>query len=191
MNRQETYKILSMLQANYPDSFRGMSKDAAEVKVKDESEGGEDEYSFLGGIKDAFATIPENLKGIGGRLLDPLGVGDAKDEAEDNAEETVAAVGALRKHFPKGFHQVFSFLLFILLYVPCIAATGVVFREIGKLYGTIFVGYLTLLGWSVATIYHAVMVSGSSLWFSIGTGILVAMFGGFWAYGRKHRVDMI
>lgn len=33
MNRQETYKILSMLQANYPDSFRGMSKDAAEVKV--------------------------------------------------------------------------------------------------------------------------------------------------------------
>ena len=165
--------------------------DAAEVKVKDESEGGEDEYSFLGGIKDAFATIPENLKGIGGRLLDPLGVGDAKDEAEDNAEETVAAVGALRKHFPKGFHQVFSFLLFILLYVPCIAATGVVFREIGKLYGTIFVGYLTLLGWSVATIYHAVMVSGSSLWFSIGTGILVAMFGGFWAYGRKHRVDMI
>ena len=33
MNKQETYKILSLLQANYPDSFRGMSKDAAEVKV--------------------------------------------------------------------------------------------------------------------------------------------------------------
>ena len=155
------------------------------------SEEAEEEYSFLGGIKAAFATIPENLKGIGGRLLDPLGVGDAQGEAEDEAEETAAAVGALRQHFPKGFHQVFSFLLFILLYVPCIAATGVVFREIGKLYGTIFVGYLTLLGWSAATIYHAVMVSGSSLWFSIGTGILVAMFGGFWAYGRKHRVDMI
>ena len=155
------------------------------------SEDAEDEYSFLGGIKAAFATIPENLKGIGGRLFDPLGVGDAQDEAEDEAEETAAAVGALRQHFPKGFHQVYAFLLFILLYVPCIAATGVVFREIGKLYGTIFVGYLTLLGWSVATIYHALMVSGSSLWFSIGTGILVAMFGGFWAYGRKHRVDMI
>ena len=150
-----------------------------------------EEYSFLGGIKEAFATIPENLKGVGGRLLDPLGVGDAQGEAEDEAEETASAVGALRQHFPKGFHQVFSFLLFILLYVPCIAATGVVFREIGKLYGTIFIGYLTLLGWSVATIYHAVMVSGSSFWFSIGTGILVAMFAGFWAYGRKHRVDMI
>lgn len=150
----------------------------------------EEEYSFMGGIKDAFATIPENLKGVGSRLLDPLGVGDAQGEVEDD-EESTAAANALRQHFPKGFHQVFSFLLFILLYVPCIAATGVVFREIGKLYGTIFVGYLTLLGWSVATIYHAVMVSGSSLWFSIGAGILLAMFGGFWAYGKKHKVDMI
>ena len=149
------------------------------------------EYSFLGGIKDAFATIPENLKGIGGRLFDPLGVGNAKGEVEGEAEATAAAVDALRQHFPKGFHQVFSFLLFILLYVPCIAATGVVFREIGKLYGTIFVGYLTLLGWSIATVYHAVMVSGSSLWFSVGIGLLVLMFSGFWFYGRRHRVDLI
>lgn len=33
MDKQETYQILSLLQANYPDSFRGMSKQAAEVKV--------------------------------------------------------------------------------------------------------------------------------------------------------------
>ena len=98
---------------------------------------------------------------------------------------------SLRRDFPKGFHQVFSFLLFVLLYVPCLAATGVVYREIGKFYGTIFVGYLTVLGWSVATIYHAVAVSGSVTWLVVGCGLVAAMFGGFWAYGRKHRVDMI
>ena len=75
--------------------------------------------------------------------------------------------------------------------MPCIAATGVVFREIGKLYGAIFVGYLTLLGWSVATVYHALMVSHSAMWLAIGTGILASMFGAFWLYGKKHRVDMI
>ena len=85
----------------------------------------------------------------------------------------------------------YSFLLFVLLYVPCLAATGVVFREIGKLYGAIFVGYLTLLGWSVATVYHAVMVSHSGMWLVAGTSILALMFGGFWLYGKRHRVDMI
>lgn len=33
MNRQETFQIMTLLQANYPDSFRGMSKEAANVKV--------------------------------------------------------------------------------------------------------------------------------------------------------------
>ena len=96
----------------------------------------------------------------------------------------------LRRHFPKGFHQAFSYLLFILLYVPCLGATAVVFKEIGRLYGAIFVGYLTVLGWSVATMYHAVAVSGSILHLTLGAGILAALFAGFWAYGRHHRVDL-
>ena len=55
----------------------------------------------------------------------------------------------------------------------------------------VFVAYLTLVGWSVATVYHAVMVSQSVLWLAVGAGALTAMFAGFWAYGRKHRVDML
>jgi len=98
---------------------------------------------------------------------------------------------SLKSHFAKGFHQAFSYLLFILLYVPCIGATAVVFKEIGKGYGTVFVAYLTTLGWCVATMYHAAMVSGSTLWFSIGAGILAVMFGGFYLYGRHHRIDLV
>ena len=96
----------------------------------------------------------------------------------------------MRRHFPKGFHQAFAYLLFILLYVPCVGATALVFKEVGKGYGCVFVCFLTVLGWSVATIYHAVLVSGSLPWFCVGAGLLAAMFGGFWAYGRRHRVDM-
>lgn len=146
------------------------------------------EYSLIGGIKEAFATIPENLSGVF-----PFSVfldGDGKEE-EDAEEEDEAAIGALRRHFPGGFHQMFSYLLFVLLYVPCLAATGVVFREIGKFYGMVFVAYLTLLGWSVATVYHAVMVTQSAFWLMVGSGIIAAMFGGFWAYGRRHKVDML
>jgi len=96
----------------------------------------------------------------------------------------------LRRHFSKGFHQAFAYLLFILLYVPCVGATAVVFKEIGKIYGAVFVCYLTALGWSVATIYHAVAVSHSFLWLSVGIGIIATMFGFFWLYGRSHRIDM-
>ncbi len=99
-----------------------------------------------------------------------------------HGEEYAAAKSAelsehseLRRHFPKGFHQAFAYLLFILLYVPCMGATAVVFKEVGRLYGAIFIGYQTLLGWSVATIYHAVMVSNSLLWLGIGFGTIAFM----------------
>ena len=164
-------------------------EDAA-IKMDNAAE--EEEYSLVGGLKAAFISIPENLSGVWKGLVDPLGLSDAKEDVSAaESAENLAAIDSLKRHFPKGVHQMYSFLLFILLYVPCIAATGVVFREIGKLYGSIFVGYLTLLGWSVATIYHAVMVSHSGLWLVVGTSILLAMFGAFWLYGKKHRVDMI
>ena len=167
--------------------------DAKDLPAKVTEEENKKEYSLIGGLAEAFATIPENLSGVVAGFFDPLEI-DASIEGLANSEskaEQDAAVNSLRKHFPKGVHQMYSFLLFVLLYIPCIAATGVVFREVGKWYGTIFVCYLTLLGWSVATIYHAVMVSHSSLWFCIGAGILATMFGSFWCYGKRHRIDMI
>ena len=153
---------------------------------------GNESYSLIGGLKEAFASIPENLSGVLDGFIDPLGLASAEEELQgDGKAENDAAIDSLRRHFPKGVHQMFSFLLFVLLYVPCLAATGIVFREIGKFYGVVFVGYLTLLGWSVATIYHAVMVSHSGLWLCIGVGVLASMFGGFWLYGKKHRIDML
>jgi ferrous iron transport protein B len=123
-----------------------------------------------------------------GTLNGLYGQGDA---ASRDAADASAPVDGLRRHFPKGFNQAFSFLLFVLLYVPCIAATGTVFQEIGKGYGVVFVAYLTVLGWSVATMYHAVTVSGSVAWFGLAAGLLAAMFGFFRLYGKKHRVEMI
>ena len=105
--------------------------------------------------------------------------------------EELSGRAELRRHFPKGFHQAFAYLLFILLYVPCVGATAVVFKEIGKCYGVIFVTYLTVLGWSVAAIYHAVAVSHDPLWGAVGAGLIAAMFGGFAFYGRRHRVDLV
>ena len=122
----------------------------------------------------------------------PVGEGWGSDfeghRAAKNAE--LAERSELRRHFSKGFHQAFAYLLFILLYVPCLGATAVVFKEIGKFYGAIFVTYLTVLGWSVATMYHAVMVSGSPLWLGVGAGAIATLLGVFALIGRRHRVEL-
>ena len=118
------------------------------------------------------------------------GEGCHGEEYAEAKRTELAERSELRRHFPKGFHQAFAYLLFILLYVPCVGATAVVFKEIGKFYGAVFVSYLTVLGWSVATIYHAATVSHSPFWFAIGAGFVAMMFGSFWVYGRKHRVEL-
>ena len=129
----------------------------------------------------AKESVIGTLNGLYGMM------GEGKGDREHREQ---VGSGELRRHFSKGFHQAFAYLLFILLYVPCVGATAVVFKEIGKAYGAIFVGYLTALGWSVATMYHAAMVSHSPFWFAIGAGVVAVMFGGFWLYGHKHRVEM-
>ena len=122
----------------------------------------------------------------------PVGEGWGNDfeghRAAKNAE--LAERIELRNHFSKGFHQAFAYLLFVLLYVPCLGATAVVFKEIGKFYGAIFVTYLTVLGWSVATMYHAVTVSHSPFWLVVGAGVVAALFGAFALIGRRHRVEL-
>ena len=116
---------------------------------------------------------------------------DKEMQMEGRLPEEDRMENVMRRHFPRGFHQAFSYLLFILLYVPCVGATGVALKELGTFYGALFISYLTLLGWSVATVYHAVTVSHSVLWLSVGAGILVAMFGVFALIGRKRKVDMV
>ena len=116
--------------------------------------------------------------------------GCVREEYEAAKTSELSGRNELRRHFSKGLHQAFAYLLFVLLYVPCVGATAVVFKEIGRFYGAIFVGYMTLLGWSVATIYHSAMVSGDLLWGGIGVTLIVAMFGAFAIYGRTHRVDL-
>ena len=74
--------------------------------------------------------------------------------------------------------------------MPCLGATALVFKEAGRFYGCVFVAYLTALGWSVATVYHALTVSHDVAWLAAGGGLLALMSGFFWLYGRVRRVDM-
>jgi ferrous iron transport protein B len=140
------------------DSLYGSLGDEAAIAAGEETEA--DGFDFLGNIGAAFATIPANLADLGGTFLDPLGlsVGDVS-ELETAAEEQEVAFttfGQMALRFDTRV-AAFAYLLFVLMYFPCVAAMGAVYRETNAGW-TAFVGLWTtgLAYWS-AVLYYQVM----------------------------------
>ena len=167
--------------------------DKADAEEPD-ADTGEAPYNLWKGLSDAVGTIPENLKKVFAGLADPLKFasvsGDKKAVAEE-LETDVSVFKNMRARFSRGPHQAFAYLLFILLYVPCIAAMGAAFRELGRFYGLVLMGYLTVLGWSVATLYYQFTLGHQTAWIAFACTLLATMFGGFWLIGRRRKIRMI
>lgn len=113
--------------------------------------------TVFAGVMEAFATIPANLADVAGTALDPLGlsVGDVSsfDSAAGELEVSTGTFGSMVKLFADKT-AAFAYLLFILLYFPCVAAIAAVYREL-NLGWTLFVGaWTTGLAYMTATIFY-------------------------------------
>ncbi|WP_245869136.1 Fe(2+) transporter permease subunit FeoB, partial [Vibrio fujianensis] len=90
------------------------------------------EFDLLASLQEAVMSIPENLMGL--NFADPLGieVGDLTDNDAIAEEQEVDAsiFGNLQNYFVSSY-AAFSYLIFILLYTPCVAAMGAYVREFG------------------------------------------------------------
>ncbi|GAB6096237.1 Fe(2+) transporter permease subunit FeoB [Desulfatiferula olefinivorans] len=135
---------------------------------------------FWGGIVESFATVPENLLGVLGTLTDPLGlsVGDMSDQDVAAEEQGVSSgtFGTMVRMFD-GRIAAFAYLLFILLYFPCVAAIAAVYQETGIRW-TLFAGaWTTGLAWTASVMFYQIATLGrhpvTSLAWIIG---LVAVF---------------
>ena len=119
-----------------------------------EADGG---YSLTGGVSEAFATIPENLGGVAAALLDPLGIGigdvSTLDVAAEEQEVAQGTFGAMVERFD-GQVGAFAFLLFTLLYFPCFAAMGAIYRELGLAWTAFAATWTTGLAYGVATVFY-------------------------------------
>jgi ferrous iron transport protein B len=160
--------------------------ESAEQTSPGTEDGGEQEFSLLGGIADAFTSIPKNLSALGASLLDPLGIGVVSGDEDSTAEEIGADSGVfsrLRDSFsPSGGY---SYLLFILLYFPCVAAQGAAMRELGKKLGIILAGYLTVLAWIAAVLFYQIAEAKSLLWIGIALLSGALIVGVFTVFGKR------
>jgi ferrous iron transport protein B len=69
-----------------------------------------------------------------------------------------------------------SFLIFVLLSAPCVAAIGAIRREMNSLKWTLFaVGYMTAFGYVVALIVYQIGIWSQGNKFSLGTGVALTV----------------
>ncbi len=143
---------------------------------------GED-YSLLGGLTEAVQTIPDNLAGLADAILDPLGlslIGADQTEEQGVHSSTFTRMGEL---FGTQL-AAFSYLVFVLLYTPCVATLGAMVRESGMRWMLFVAGWSTGLAYTSAVLVYqtgsfAQHPLSSSLWIagcvSFIAGCLLAM----------------
>ncbi|MGX9417277.1 Fe(2+) transporter permease subunit FeoB [Vibrio sp. WJH972] len=151
------------------------------------------EFNLTESIKAAFISIPENLTGLS--FSDPFGieVGDLSDsEAVAQEQEVNVSIFAnIQDQFVTG-GAAFSYLIFILLYTPCVAAMGAYVREFGVKFAR-FIGIWTLgLGYLSATLFYQATNLTShpqqSLMWIVGIGVsLMIVYRWLTAHGNKLR----
>ncbi|MGO2342790.1 Fe(2+) transporter permease subunit FeoB [Vibrio litoralis] len=158
------------------------------------------EFNLVDSLKEALQTIPDNLAGLS--FSDPLGieVGDLGDSTAAAEEQGVSSgiFGNLQAYFVTG-GAAFAYLLFILLYTPCVAAMGAYVREFGPKFAR-FIGLWTMfLAYASAVIYYqatsfAAHPLSSSLWIGLMLIAFVIVYIRLKQIGQKEqalRIDVV
>ncbi|QXC58312.1 Fe(2+) transporter permease subunit FeoB [Vibrio mimicus] len=152
------------------------------------------EYDLLADLQEALMTIPENLAGLS--FSDPLGieVGDLTDvTAVAEAQEVDASIfDNLHTYFASG-HVAFAYLIFILLYTPCVAAMGAYVREFGATYARFIAVWTMGLAYGSAVLYYQLTHITEHLVSSLAwSGLIIAIaITTYWLLkhvGRKQRM---
>ena len=116
-------------------------------------------FDLIQALKDAGATIPANLAKVADRLIDPLGmrVGDLSSKEAAAAEQEVSAgvFGTMVGKF-HGAVGAFAYLLFILLYFPCVATMGAIVRETGGAWAAFVAVWTSATAFTVSTLFYQV-----------------------------------
>ena len=140
---------------------------------------------FAGSITEAFTTIGEGIVGLI-TSFDILGIGLIGEDRQAISEE-IGADTSVYKHIATHFtvFSAFAYLLFVLMYFPCLAVVGAARQEMGGFYAGVMAIYSTLLAWAVATLFYQVAEGHNVLWIFLSLLMLVVIYGGLYVVGKR------
>lgn len=163
----------------------------SQIGMAGEGESEEDTFDFGMSVKAAVRSVSANIADIGNTFTSPFGarLGDkfiTEKVVSEELEVDTGVFGSLRRNFDGGAGA-YAYLLFVLIYVPCVAALGAAAREVGGVMALFNAVYLTLLGWCVATLFYQVTVGHQVLFIFIPVSILAILTAGLVAAGKRLR----
>lgn len=173
---------IGLKEENWPATvglFTGIFAKEAVVGTLDalysEPETEEAAFSLAGSATEAVLSIWDNAQGLTGAFVDPLGldIGDVSDStvaAEEQGVET-ATLTNMAALFGSQL-AAFCYLVFILLYAPCVAVLGAMAKEAGWRW------MLLIFAWTTSVAY----VSASVL-YQLGNFSNNPVFAGSWIAG--------
>ncbi len=150
-------------------------------------------FDLVQSLLDACQTVPDNLRAIMDKLFDPLGLnlGDLSDQSAMAAKQQVNAgtFAVMQNHFD-GKTGAFAYLLFILLYAPCVAATAAIYKECGGDWTLFVVCWTSFIAYLTATLFYQGMTyaqhPGATIAWTIAlTGVFSAVLLGLRYYGSR------
>lgn len=109
----------------------------------------DNEMHLLADLKSAFATIPQELSDLSDGILHPL---NSMVEAGE-IDTSVFTIMQQRFHGQAG---AFAYLLFVLLYFPCVSATGAMLREVNRSWTLFSVVWTTAIAYAAAVIFYQI-----------------------------------
>ena len=108
------------------------------------------EFNFIASLKSAALSVPNNLLAIKNSFGNPV---LASAPIENNISDT--AYGQMHKKF-KNVSSVFAYLLFILLYFPCIATFAAISRELNWRWALFSGIWTTYIAYISATLFYQI-----------------------------------
>ena len=129
--------------------------DSLYTRVAEQESGLQEEppFDLWQSLNDAAATVPQNLAELSDALLDPLGISLVSEQDAAAHDVNKAVFGAMQARFD-GQVGAFAYLLFVLLYFPCVATIGAIRRETGSGWAAFVAAWTTGIAYLTATVYY-------------------------------------
>lgn len=105
-------------------------------------------YDLLGGLKGA---VDETIEGFKAMTLSTFSNPFTANEAQHHIDKT--AMGHMITSFGSSL-AAFVYMLFVLLYVPCVSTVAITVREAGKAFGVISTLWSLSIAYAIAVIFY-------------------------------------